>query len=693
MTAVNPPAPDWSSFPEDDASWLEGLDISEALQGTDMGEADWLLPSDTAPTVSTGATTATLHNLDDLDALFEGESASEFNLSDDLQMELDQWEQEALSSGTEAGEWSEIPTSLSSIAEREAQARELAAWDGKDRADQFPMQSLDQNQGNWSNDLPQWTETTSADLGNWSPAPSYLDSPDPSQLEPVSQTHFISPAISAESGFYGQDQSEFAFGGNEAVSAPQPDNYLDNFDLDAAAIELNLDIDLEDFRNTAAVHTPPLHETFTGGDLPPLPVMPSQPITDGESNWEQKQMSTGLNPDRKPFEPAPPSLICDTTATFHERNTIDIFDMDENTDWSGLLEQDTAVDKGDKNITNAPATLPPLPTPDIYKKAKAVTPPKPSAKPAQSKAIAPPPLPIAPPPPVPKQVLHQEVKQFQQLLDDSNLSAVSAQKGTQLVEQPSPPLHARATAKESDQPPAPKFTLPALPWLQIAQVAGVGVGIMALLWGGAVILDRPLTQFGLRMGWWKNASTKDLSGMDLSGGNLRGADLSRTNLKGANLEKADLSLANLAEADLTGAKLSKAVIRGTNLRGTKIGKKGTKEETKLDREAFVVWQAVNERLDGLNMSRLNLLGVNLNNASLIKANLSNSDLSFATFRGANLTGANLRGAKLESADFTDANLAGASFRDANFGKNAPISSEATTCPDRQKGPCKFEQFR
>lgn len=752
MAEATPPAQDWSSFTEDDASWLEGLDISSDLQGANEGDVDWLVPSDTGPTVSTGATTATLHNLDDLGGLFERTIEDSFDLSDGLQMELDQWEQEALTGASDDSEWTDVPTSLSSIAQREQEARELSAWDEKDRADQFlddspepynlapstpSAQSLPQSSTSYPEsidrhdldqgytpDLPQWdgaaesgtAENGTEDYGDWSPelsAPSYLDSPPNSQLDsysanpetyeqdPVSQDHFRNPSAYgqeiAEVNFdsYGIDQSAFDMGLGSSVPADPSENYLDNFDLESAAIELNLDIDLEDFRSSATVSTPPLHETFTGSNLPPITSVPDAPTTGGDSKWGNKQMSTGLNPDRKPFESAHPSLITDTTGATSEMNSIDIFDMDQNTDWSGLLEQDTEIAK-----PNAPAVLPPPPAPDAYKKAPALQPSSPAKPPAPS---LPPPLPNTPHPPVKKvteKVLHQEVRQFQQMLDDSNLSAVVTKKGIQMVDEPVLPLHGMAYPSESAKSSAPKFNLPTnlpnmgqLPWAQIGKVAGIGLGVIGLLWGGAVILDRPMTQLGLRLGWWKNVSARDLSGMDLSGGNMRGADLSKANLRGANLEKADLSIANLAEADLTSAKLAKATIRGTNFQGAKIGKKGTKEETKLDREAFVVWQAVNERLDGLNLSRLNLLGVNLNNASLIKANLSNSTLSFATFKGANLTSANLRGAILESADFSDANLAGADFRDTNFGKNPPTSSEATTCPDRKKGPCKFERFR
>ena len=66
-----------------------------------------------------------------------------------------------------------------------------------------------------------------------------------------------------------------------------------------------------------------------------------------------------------------------------------------------------------------------------------------------------------------------------------------------------------------------------------------------------------------------NLSGVDLSGVDLRGANLsgadlRGANLSGADLRGANLRWANLNEANLREADLRGANLSGADLLGAN---------------------------------------------------------------------------------------------------------------------------------
>jgi TIR domain/Pentapeptide repeats (8 copies) len=107
-----------------------------------------------------------------------------------------------------------------------------------------------------------------------------------------------------------------------------------------------------------------------------------------------------------------------------------------------------------------------------------------------------------------------------------------------------------------------------------------------------------------------------LSGLDLSGVNLRGADLTTVNLR---------------EADLHGANLEVANLNGANLRQ-------------------------------VNLRRANLLGVYLKYAELIEA-----DLSAATLGGADLRSSNLRGANLREADFSWANLREADLRGADLG--------------------------
>jgi len=751
-------AADWLSLTEDDSSWLKAIELDESLHQTSDADIDWLLPldalQDTPPTVSITGTTASLavppqppepsaHNappsLDKLDNLFVDESSEqsvptwdaleEFaqsslyeEISQNLSVngysldELEAWEQEALQATQDPAysDWTEVPSSVSEMALREAEEQQV--WDvneGETRA--FA-----------SSALPSFRE----DIGDH---PSEITEPSDGAQPQIDQVfeEIISEARPTtkvgEFNFVEDDfqKSEFDLAHLDPQdsfamsSAPATASYLDNFELDPNDINIDLDIDLEEFRNSAA--SPPLHETFSAGSLPPLPPLPpltnpqgadadSSPSNDDKWVNPAKQMSTGLNPDRRPFEAAPPDLITNI-APSKAKSEIDIFNLDENTDWSGLLEVDTAVNQDH---------LPPAPVP------VAPSPPKPQPSPAPKAKASP--QPAAP-------ALYQEVRQFQELLDDSNLSAVSLDGMVRPLAEPlaeDVPLHSReVSGAQKVKPPQVELPrLPALPWGAIAKFGGIAVGAIAVLWLGGTVFNRPLTELGLRTGLWKDAQGKDLSrivlndanlenanfsnanldgarlqnanlkgatfvearlnGVSLAGANLRGARLNRASVVFSNLTRADLSLVDLSEADLTRANLTGAKLNGANLQGTKIGKLGTDEATKFDREALLLWQALNEPAVGRNMSRTNFLGFRFNNADLRRANFTASNLSFATFENAKLNGANFAGAKLDSANFNGADLSGAFFGDARWEQNRPPQSDAkTVCPNGKLGPCRF----
>ena len=96
----------------------------------------------------------------------------------------------------------------------------------------------------------------------------------------------------------------------------------------------------------------------------------------------------------------------------------------------------------------------------------------------------------------------------------------------------------------------------------------------------------------------------------LSGIKLSGVDLRRANLSGANLRDANLSGANLRGANLWDANLRDANLSGANLRDA-------------------------------NLRRADLRDANLSGANLRDADLWRADLSGANLWGANLSGANL----------------------------------------------------
>ena len=753
-------AEDWLNFSEQDSSWLKALELDESLQQSNEADLDWLLSldalqeKDTKPTVSTTGTTASLGvppantsspSLEKLDNLFANpvsdltgdqsilpwdsldefaksptyEAISQFlSLENYAPEELEAWEREALQATQDPdyGDWTEVPSSQSEMALQEAQQSsdiegETRAFadieDGETRAFGSSVPPTYEVQ-----EMPQ-AHSFNEDIGDHFSEVVETEDRGHSQVDQIFE-EIISEAQpipkAGEFSFLEDDfqRSEFDISHQQdsfaLPSPPTTASYLDNFELKPE--DINLDINPEEFSSFS--DTPPLHETFSSPSVPPLPPLPPRANEDSSPSegdrWANpaKQMSTGLNPDRRPFEPAPPSLITNV-APSKAKSEIDIFDMDENTDWSGLLETDTAVEQREVPF------VPPLP--ELSPKPKAVKP----ASPAEAKEV----------PNPPPAVLHQQVHQLQELLSNSNLSAVNTSPVVREVSPPSPEIN---SAQKVQPPKIP--LLPALPWLAIAKFGGIAVGAITVLWVGGAVLNRPLLELGLRTGLWKDASGRDLSGIVLNNANLENANFSHSNLKGARLQnanlkganlsqaqldgvslaganlrgarlhrasvefsdltKADLSLVDLSEADLTRANLTGAKLNGANLQGTKIGKPRTAKATKLDREALLLWQALNEPAVGRNMSRANFLGFRFNNADLRRANFSDSNLSFATFENAKLNGANFAGAKLDSTNFKGADLSGAFLGDALWDRDKPPQSDGKTiCPNGKLGPCRW----
>ncbi len=154
--------------------------------------------------------------------------------------------------------------------------------------------------------------------------------------------------------------------------------------------------------------------------------------------------------------------------------------------------------------------------------------------------------------------------------------------------------------------------------------------ITARLSGGLWLLRRAISPVGTGVGLWGSAdcvATKDCTGQNLDGADLRGEDLAAVNFAGASLRRADLSDVRLTVANLSDADLGGATLAGASLSGA------------------------------------TLLAADLTGASLAGASLPNADLG-----GVNLTGADLSWANLIGANIAGATLTGAIWRD-------------TTCPD------------
>ncbi|MFB2833944.1 pentapeptide repeat-containing protein [Floridanema evergladense] len=174
-----------------------------------------------------------------------------------------------------------------------------------------------------------------------------------------------------------------------------------------------------------------------------------------------------------------------------------------------------------------------------------------------------------------------------------------------------------------------------------------------------------------------NLSEANLFRANLSRADLSYANLSGTDLSGANLSRADLSYANLSSANLSRADLSYANLSGANLSGSYLSLTKINEETKLDSKWRLVWEIVNQEVEGRDLSNADLSNANLkfaklNGARLVKAQLQSTELSNTKLAKANLIGADLTNARLLEADLTDADLSGTKVKNAVFGDNLGI---------------------
>lgn len=182
-----------------------------------------------------------------------------------------------------------------------------------------------------------------------------------------------------------------------------------------------------------------------------------------------------------------------------------------------------------------------------------------------------------------------------------------------------------------------------------------------------------------------------LDGHDFSGCFMQGTNLNDAKLVGAILENTDLSSltfslqrnedddlvlqaddsegfglegleersTNLDGADLSEASLGGADFSGTSMKHVKLHGSKIDDETKFEPKWKLVWQIVNNQLDGSEIAYKDLSNANLANASLngtdcTQTNFNGADLYSVSFRDAELFGARFIGAVLDGVDFTGA---------------------------------------
>ncbi|EGJ31428.1 MULTISPECIES: pentapeptide repeat-containing protein [Moorena] len=147
-----------------------------------------------------------------------------------------------------------------------------------------------------------------------------------------------------------------------------------------------------------------------------------------------------------------------------------------------------------------------------------------------------------------------------------------------------------------------------------------------------------------------NFSLSNFSRVDFSGLNLRGS-----NFTGANLYQANLSTTNLNGTNFSSANLSGANLEHANLREAQI------QEATIDEKWYLVWDIVNNGVEGRELQ-----GLDLSMADLEEANLCEADLSRVDFTRTKLNGANLAKSILVKANFCEADLRGADLRGADL---------------------------
>ncbi|MFC9399189.1 pentapeptide repeat-containing protein [Streptomyces sp. NPDC057027] len=171
---------------------------------------------------------------------------------------------------------------------------------------------------------------------------------------------------------------------------------------------------------------------------------------------------------------------------------------------------------------------------------------------------------------------------------------------------------------------------------------------------GDLDLARQVSTPGLPDGRQSDAPSgvrANLTGVDLTGSDLREARLYKASFSRALLPGADLRRAHLAETVFVGAVLTGTDLRDANLRGADLSAPSFGSRDGLQRADL-------RRAD---LSDAKLVGTNLRNANLSKATAEEAD-----FSGADLSGADLQGANLKNADLHGANLIGAKLRGANL---------------------------
>ena len=178
-----------------------------------------------------------------------------------------------------------------------------------------------------------------------------------------------------------------------------------------------------------------------------------------------------------------------------------------------------------------------------------------------------------------------------------------------------------------------------------------------LLFTAMVVCDRAasvsrLHELALRWAETKGIDLEDatFSRVLISGLNLSGRNLRALYLRESVLDEADFSNCTLRQADFGDGDIRKANFKNSKMSGIGLSK------CNLEKSDF----------SDADMSMAHVFRANLKQANLKGANLSDAELSESILRGANLDGANLTKARLIDADLSSASLIGACLQNAEL---------------------------
>ena len=155
--------------------------------------------------------------------------------------------------------------------------------------------------------------------------------------------------------------------------------------------------------------------------------------------------------------------------------------------------------------------------------------------------------------------------------------------------------------------------------------------------------------------WDSQSQRIDLSGIDLSGANMRLATFLEVNLKSATLERADLLGATLNRVDMNRAVLRRASLARSSLFRVKL------REANLEGAIFA-----SARVERADFEGANLRNVSWTDARLMMIHMTQAGSQHSTFVNCDITDSDMNGTDLRYSDFSEARLVDVRLRGSSL---------------------------